>query len=87
MKCIVTPSELARNDSFAGAMMRFENLEGVGLTRLKTRDEEHILNDSSNSASVLTHDFQESQGCLSVFQKVAFGQVFQIPIDDGEGRP
>ena len=35
MKCIVTPSELARNDSFAGAMMRFENLEGVGLTRLR----------------------------------------------------
>jgi beta-phosphoglucomutase-like phosphatase (HAD superfamily) len=35
MSCIVTPSELARNDSFAGAMRRFENLEGVDLPSLR----------------------------------------------------
>ena len=33
------------------------------------------------------HNFQESQGCVLVLQEVALGQVFQIPIDDGEGRP
>ena len=35
MSCIVTPSELARNDSFSGAMMRVESLEGVGLSSLQ----------------------------------------------------
>ena len=35
MSCIVTPSELAWNDSFAGAMRRFENLEGVDLPGLR----------------------------------------------------
>ncbi len=35
MRCVVTPSELARKDSFAGAIARLESLEGIGLPSLR----------------------------------------------------
>ena len=35
MNCIVTPSELARDDSFPGAMMRVESLENISLSSLR----------------------------------------------------